>query len=73
MILPSYHLTILPSYQLTILPSYHLTILPSYHLTISLKTCNVSTVDSTLYNAMIQPYTIGPMGLTGFTWYQVSW
>jgi sialate O-acetylesterase len=36
----------------------------------ALQACNVSTVDSTLYNAMIQPYTIGPMGLTGFTWYQ---
>ena len=31
----------------------------------------MSTRDSTLYNAMIAPYTIGPMALTGFTWYQV--
>merc|ERR1719453_2455502 len=23
-----------------------------------------------LYNAMIVPYTVGPMALTGFTWYQ---
>eukprot|EP00928_Gymnodinium_smaydae_P041597 TRINITY_DN2812_c0_g1_i1.p1 TRINITY_DN2812_c0_g1~~TRINITY_DN2812_c0_g1_i1.p1 ORF type:complete len:556 (+),score=67.35 TRINITY_DN2812_c0_g1_i1:229-1668(+) len=23
-----------------------------------------------LYNAMIHPYTVGPMALTGFTWYQ---
>ena len=36
----------------------------------ALQACNVSTVDSTLYNAMIQPYTVGPMALTGFTWYQ---
>ena len=37
----------------------------------ALQACNVSTLDSTLYNAMIRPYTIGPMALTGFTWYQV--
>ena len=36
----------------------------------TLQACNVSTVDSTLYNAMIYPYVIGPMALTGFTWYQ---
>jgi len=36
----------------------------------TLKACNVSTVDSTLYNAMIHPYVVGPMALTGFTWYQ---
>jgi len=27
-------------------------------------------VDSSLYNAMINPYVVGPMALTGFTWYQ---
>ena len=37
----------------------------------ALQACNVSTLDSTLYNAMIRPYTIGPMAITGFTWYQV--
>ena len=26
--------------------------------------------DSTLYNSMIHPYTVGPMALRGFTWYQ---
>jgi len=26
--------------------------------------------DTSLYNAMINPFTIGPMALTGFTWYQ---
>jgi len=35
----------------------------------SLKACNV-TADTTLYNAMIHPYTVGPMALVGFTWYQ---
>lgn len=32
--------------------------------------CNRSDTDSTLYNAMINPYVVGPMALTGFTWYQ---
>ena len=32
--------------------------------------CNRSDTDSTLYNAMIHPYEVGPMSLTGFTWYQ---
>ncbi len=36
----------------------------------TLAACNVTTVDSTLYNAMIHPYVVGPMALTGFTWYQ---
>ena len=36
----------------------------------TLAACNVTTVDSILYNAMIHPYTIGPMALRGFTWYQ---
>lgn len=35
-----------------------------------LKACNLTTVDSSLYNSMINPYTVGPMALTGFTWYQ---
>jgi sialate O-acetylesterase len=25
-----------------------------------------------LYNAMIAPYSVGPMAVTGFTWYQVA-
>jgi sialate O-acetylesterase len=32
--------------------------------------CNVTNVDSVLYNAMINPYAVGPMALVGFTWYQ---
>ena len=36
----------------------------------TLAACNLTTVDSTLYNAMIHPYVVGPMALTGFTWYQ---
>ena len=32
--------------------------------------CNRTDDDSTLYNAMINPYAVGPMALTGFTWYQ---
>lgn len=36
----------------------------------TLKKCNVTNVDSVLYNAMISPYTVGPMALVGFTWYQ---
>ncbi len=32
--------------------------------------CNRSDTDSTLYNSMIHPYEVGPMALTGFTWYQ---
>ena len=35
-----------------------------------LASCNVTQPDSTLYNAMIHPYTVGPMALRGFTWYQ---
>ncbi|KAL3892624.1 MAG: hypothetical protein SGPRY_014949 [Prymnesium sp.] len=35
-----------------------------------LKACQSKTVDSVLYNAMIHPYTLGPMALLGFTWYQ---
>ena len=35
-----------------------------------LRSCNLSTVDSTLYNSMIHPYTVGPMALVGFAWYQ---
>lgn len=34
------------------------------------KRCNRTDTDSTLYNAMIYPYVVGPMALTGFTWYQ---
>jgi len=33
------------------------------------KACN-RTGNGNLYNAMINPYTIGPMAVTGFTWYQ---
>jgi sialate O-acetylesterase len=32
--------------------------------------CNVTSIDSILYNAMINPYAVGPMALVGFTWYQ---
>lgn len=32
--------------------------------------CHRTPSGGTLYNAMIHPYTIGPMALTGFTWYQ---
>ena len=32
--------------------------------------CNRTDTDSTLYNAMIHPYVVGPMSVTGFTWYQ---
>jgi len=30
----------------------------------------ITNVDSRFYNAMINPYTVGPMALVGFTWYQ---
>ena len=30
--------------------------------------CNRTDTDSTLYNAMIYPYVVGPMSLSGFTW-----
>lgn len=33
------------------------------------KACN-RTGTGDLYNAMINPYTIGPMAVSGFTWYQ---
>jgi len=43
----------------------------------SLQSCNaapwgdsVPETYSTLYNAMIYPFLVGPMTLTGFTWYQ---
>mmetsp|Transcript_32415 Transcript_32415/g.39899 ORF Transcript_32415/g.39899 Transcript_32415/m.39899 type:complete len:559 (+) Transcript_32415:32-1708(+) len=43
----------------------------------SLDSCHVappndkdSDGNGDLYNAMIHPYTIGPMAITGFTWYQ---
>lgn len=36
----------------------------------ALQACNIEPNDSVLYNAMIHPYTVGPMSLTGFTWYQ---
>jgi len=36
----------------------------------TLKECNITNVDSVLYNAMINPYAVGPMALVGFTWYQ---
>lgn len=32
--------------------------------------CNRTDNDSTLYNAMVAPFAVGPMALTGFTWYQ---
>lgn len=32
--------------------------------------CGRSSGGGNLYNAMIHPYTVGPMSLTGFTWYQ---
>ena len=34
------------------------------------KRCNRASDDSVLYNAMIHPFEVGPMALTGFTWYQ---
>lgn len=34
----------------------------------SLAQCGSTVNDSTLYNAMINPYTVGPMAVTGFTW-----
>ena len=36
----------------------------------TLQECNITNVDSRFYNAMINPYTVGPMALVGFTWYQ---
>ena len=38
----------------------------------SLATCGDNTTDATthLFNAMINPFTVGPMTLKGFTWYQ---
>merc|ERR1712232_593037 len=33
------------------------------------KSCN-RTGTGTLYNTMIAPYTVGPMAVSGFTWYQ---
>jgi sialate O-acetylesterase len=36
----------------------------------TLQECNITSVDSTLRNAMINPYAVGPMTLVGFTWYQ---
>ena len=39
----------------------------------SFAACNRSAEgasNGTLYNAMIHPYVVGPMALTGFTWYQ---
>ena len=32
----------------------------------TLAACNVTTVDSVLYNAMIAPYVVGPMALVGW-------
>lgn len=32
------------------------------------KRCNRTDTDSTLFNAMINPFAVGPMALTGFTW-----
>lgn len=34
------------------------------------KRCNQASDDSVLYNAMIHPFDIGPMAITGFAWYQ---
>ena len=34
------------------------------------KACNRSAANGSLFNAMIAPYTVGPMALRGFTWYQ---
>ena len=34
----------------------------------SLKQCGSPAKDSTLYDAMINPYTVGPMAVTGFTY-----
>jgi len=32
--------------------------------------CGRTDPQGSLYNAMIHPYTVGPMALSGFTWYQ---
>ena len=34
--------------------------------------CNRGDGAGDLYNSVINPYTVGPMALTGFLWYQVS-
>lgn len=34
------------------------------------KACNRTGNSGKLYNAMINPYTVGPMAVSGFTWYQ---
>lgn len=34
------------------------------------KACNRTEASGSLYNAMIHPYTVGPMAVSGFTWYQ---
>lgn len=36
----------------------------------ALAACGITTPNSILYNAMIHPYTVGPMALVGFAWYQ---
>jgi sialate O-acetylesterase len=36
----------------------------------SFASCGRTDTDSTLYNAMIHPFVVGPMALTGFAWYQ---
>ena len=36
----------------------------------SLAACNRSDSSGEMYNAMILPYAVGPMQLTGFAWYQ---
>ena len=40
----------------------------------SLNSCGEAnkpgTAPGALYNAMIHPFTVGPMAVTGFTWYQ---
>jgi len=41
----------------------------SWSTTDAFKACNRSG-NGNLYNAMINPYTIGPMAISGFTWYQ---
>lgn len=36
----------------------------------SFSRCNRSETDGPMYNAMIRPYAIGPMSISGFAWYQ---
>lgn len=45
------------------------TVIESWSTPDAFKACN-RTGSGNLYNAMINPYTVGPMAISGFTWYQ---